>query len=193
MVGICNPAEPGFYKCKVSTQAEPTPVESAPYEIVESKIGVPQGMPKVRVTPSIPGSNASYQIYFNVGRGGWLKAEDSRIRIRFPQDTIFSKTDVPSASIRINGTPLKERPILSKTNMTMICPVEIKDSGRVVVGISEQAGIINPSLPGDYKLEVSTMPADPDWVSGSYEIKKGEGCNLNWNPESQKIIIDYSK
>jgi hypothetical protein len=192
VVGICNPAEPGFYKCKVSTQAEPTPVESAPYEIVESKIGVPQGMPEVRVTPSIPGSNASYQIYFNVGIGGWLKAEDGRIRIRFPQDTIFSKTDIPSASIQINGTPLKERPILSKTNMTMICPVEIKDSGRVVVSISDQVGIINPSLPGDYKLEVSTMPTDPDWAtSGNYRIQQG-GPVLQVDPPEVTKTAEYS-
>jgi hypothetical protein len=192
VVGITNPTVEGKYVFKISTQAEPTAAASAPYDIVESKIGVPEGMPVVTVVPPSYKANASYTIGFNVGRGGWLKEGDARIRVRFPEGTVLSKADIPANSVSINGTPLTASPTGSKNQLTMICPVGIKDSGRIEIVINERAGILNPSKPGDYKLEVSTMPADPDWTSSNvYKIEKG-GAILRVVPAKVNKVAEYS-
>jgi hypothetical protein len=192
VVGVQNPTVEGKYIFKISTQTEPTAVASAPYDIVESKIGVPEGMPVVTVVPPSYKANAAYTVGFNVGRGGWLKEGDARVRVRFPEGTVFSKIDIPANSISINGTPLTASPSVSKTAMTMICPVGIKDSGRLEIVFNERAGILNPSKPGDYKLEVSTMPADPEWVaSNTYKIEKG-GAILRVVPAKVNKAAEYS-
>ena len=192
VAGIKNPTKPGFYTCKISTQPEPTPVESTPFEIVESRIGVPEGMPEVRLSNSSPGINSSYNIFFNVGRGGWLKAEDGRIRLKFPEGTVFSNPDIPSATLLINGIPVNAKPSISKLQLTLNTPVEIKNSGRVDIEILESAGVINPSLPGNYRIEVSTMPADPDWTpSSNYRIQEG-GPILQIDPTEVSQIAEYS-
>lgn len=192
VVGVKNPTVEGKYVFKISVQPEPTQVPSAPYDIVESKIGVPEGMPQVKVIPPSYKANASYNITFNVGRGGWLKEGDARIRVKFPEGTSFSKADIPANSIMINGTPLTANPTLSKTQLTMVSPVGILDSGKVEINFNERAGILNPSKPGDYQLEVSTMPADPEWVASNvYKIEKG-GAILRVNPAKVNKVAEYS-
>ena len=183
-VGIINPSKEGKYQFKIATQAEPTFVASAPYEIVESRIGVPEGIPEVTVVPPTYKVNAAYKITFNVGRGGWLPPGEGRIRIKFPNETVLSKKtgEIPVEAITINGVHPTDRPTVGQNTITILTPVEILDSGKVEVYLSERAGIINPGKPGDYKLEVSTMPADPDWVSSKpYVIEKG-GALLSVNP-----------
>lgn len=192
VAGIKNPTKPGFYTCKISTQPEPTPVESTPFEIVESRIGVPEGMPEVTVMPPSIRANASYQIGFKVGRGGWLKEGDSRIRIKFPEGTAFSKESIPADAVLVNGKACLVGPTLTKTQLTLVTPIEIKDSGRVEIVIKESAGILNPTLPGDYKIEVSTMPADPEWTpSAPYHIEKG-GAILRVVPARINKPAEYS-
>jgi len=192
VVGVSNPMTEGKYVFKVGTQAEPTLVASAPYEIVESKIGVPEGLPEVKVTPPSYKAIATYNIGFNVGRGGWLKAGDGRIRVRFPEGTFLSRKDIPTNAITVNGTPLTERPSISNSQVTMITPLTINDSGRIDLIVTERAGIMNPSKPGDYKLEVSTSPADPDWTpSNLYKIEKG-GAILRVIPAKVNKSAEYS-
>lgn len=194
VVGIVNPSKEGKYQFKIATQAEPTFVASAPYEIVESKIGVPEGIPAVEAVPPTYKVNASYKISFNVGRGGWLAAGEGRIRIKFPTESIFTKKtgEIPDTAITINGEHPKDRPSVGQNTITVITPVEIPDSGRVEIIISEKAGIINPSKPGEYKVEVSTMPGDPDWVASKpFKIEKG-GALLSVIPPKVNRAAEFS-
>lgn len=193
-VGIVNPTKEGKYQFKIATKSEPTFVASAPYEIVESKIGVPEGVPEVTVVPPTYKVNAAYKITFNVGKGGWLQAGQGRVRVKFPNETVLSKKtgEIPVEAVTINGVHPTERPTVGQNTITITTPVEILDSGKVEVYFSERAGIINPGKPGEYKLEVSTMPADPDWVSSkSYVIEKG-GAILSVNPPKVNKPAEFS-
>ncbi|HOI24635.1 MAG TPA: stalk domain-containing protein [Caldisericia bacterium] len=192
VVGIKNPEKPGNYIYKIANKVEPTPVPSTPVAIVESKIGVPTGIPVVEVTPPSFRSLASYKISFNVGEGGWLKQGEALLRLKFPEGTTFSRNVIAENAILVNGTPLSVRPSPRGLNLIFNTPVEIADSGRVEILISERAGIINPAKPGSYRIEVSTMPADQDWVASEpYDIVKG-GAVLKVNPAKVNKTAEYS-
>jgi hypothetical protein len=192
VVGIKNPAKPGNYVYRIANKVEPTPIPSAPVTIVESKIGVPEGIPVVEVTPPSFRSLASYKISFNAGEGGWLKQGEALLRLRFPEGTTFSRTVIAENAILVNGTPLSVRPSPRGLNLIFNTPVEVLDSGRVEILITERAGIINPAKPGSYKIEVSTMPADPEWVASEpYEIVKG-GAVLKVDPPKVNKVAEYS-
>jgi hypothetical protein len=163
--GIKNPRKSGAYYFEFSTSAETEWQKSSSVLFVESRIGVPEGIPEVTTVPNIAGQNASYQITFNVGEAGWLKQGEALIRLRFPESTVFSLKEIPGEMILVNGVPLSVRPSPRGQNLIFNTPVEVENSDRVVIQIDAKAGIINPMQAGDYKIEVSTMPADPQWVA----------------------------
>lgn len=190
--GFVTPPNPAKYQWKFSTGAEPSFVSSEPFEIVESAIGVPEGMPVVEVRPSSFRANASYTITFNVGKGGWLREGDGRIRVKFPEGTQFSEDEIKEKFLLVNGKPITNPPLAVRTQLTFITPIEILDSGRVELFIDEGAGIINPPKPGEYVLEVSTIPADKEWVaSAPYLIEKG-GALLKVVPAKVNKPARYS-
>ena len=194
-VGVVNPTKPGKYVFKIATKVEPTMAPSAPYEIVESKIGEPEGMPTVEVKPTTYKMAASYKVSFNVGKGGWLPAGEGRARIRFPAGTVLSKRteQIPDNAVTINGAIPADNGITIGQNMlSVVTPDVVPDSGRIEIFISEKAGIINPSKPGDYRIEVSTLPGDPEWVpTNIYKIEKA-GALLNVVPAKVSKNAEYS-
>ncbi len=192
VVGIRTPKEPGEYVFRISNQAEPTPVPSEPFRFVKSQIGYPEGIPVVEVTPPSFRSPASYNIAFNVGEGGWLKGGEGIIRLRFPEGTVFSRDVIAENAVFVNGRPLAARISPRGNNLVFNTPIEIADSERVEIELTERAGIINPSQPGEYTIDVSTMPADPQWVSSEpYEIVKG-GAMLSVDPPNVNKVASYS-
>ncbi len=121
-VGIINPSKAGSYTLKVATAKEGTATPSNPYLIVESKIGVPEGIPEVIVNPTSYGVNASYTIKFKVGIGGELSANQSRIRVKFPEGTGLSKEihKIEPSAIKVNGRSLGVRFTVSENIFTLI-------------------------------------------------------------------------
>jgi hypothetical protein len=190
--GFVTPPTPAKYQWKFSTGAEPSFISSEPFEIVESAIGVPEGMPVVEVRPSSFRANASYTIAFNVGKGGWLREGDGRIRVKFPEGTQFADEEIKEKFLLVNGKPITNSPLAVRNQLTFITPIEIPDSGHVEIFIDEGAGIINPPKPGEYVLEVSTIPADKDWVASEpYLIEKG-GALLKVVPAKVNKPARYS-
>lgn len=198
--GFKNPHLSGAYYFEFSTSAEIEWQKSDSVLFVESRIGVPEGIPEVNTVPSIAGQNASYTIAFNVGEGGWLKQGEALIRLRFPKDTVFTQNQIPGEMILVNGVPLSVRPSPRGQNLIFNTPVEVEDSERVVIQIDAKAGIINPAQAGDYTIEVSTMPADPEWVaskaftiSQSFAMKVkprkiGSSASYNFTFEIEKTL-----
>lgn len=196
IVGVVNPPQPGKYQCKVATAPEPTAVKSEPFEIVVSKIGVPEGMPTVTVLPTTYKSVANYKIGFNVGLGGFLKEVVGLIKIRFPEGTVLSKADIPTNAIIVNGKPLVAKPSISKLKdgkyqLTFNTPMMVPDSGRIDIEVTDRAGVVNPAKPGSYALEVATS-ADTEYVaSNQYTIEKG-GALLKVIPSKVNRKAEYS-
>ncbi len=173
--GFTTPAKPGFYIYGVSTFVEQTKAYAPPFEIVETHLGVPEGMPTIEVLPVTCNSNATYIITFNVGRGGWLPSGAGLIKLKFPIETKFSKlfAEIKPENILVNNVPVGNPINGTKTLINFITPVEIKDSGKVTIVLNEKVGIFNPAGPGSFTVEVATS-AEPEWVkSETYSIQKG--------------------
>jgi len=192
-VGIINPEKQGSYILKVATAKEGVATQSNPYLIVESKIGEPSGIPEVTVEPTSYGVNAIYNIKFNVGIGGELSSNQSRIKVKFPKETQlpFISDKLNPTFIKVNNKPLGTRFTISENIITIISPVNVENSGEVIVCFDRSVGIINPLKPGDYTLFVSTSE-DPEWVqSKPYTIEK-DSIQLIIDPPKVKKIAEYS-
>ncbi|MCK5847579.1 MAG: copper amine oxidase N-terminal domain-containing protein [Caldisericia bacterium] len=173
-VGIINPTTPGMYELKIQTAKELDRFASIPYEIVESKIGVPDGIPSVEVTPTGINYKASYNIKFKTGTGGELFMNRSRIRVTFPKGTNLSKSnkEISKSSILVNGKAIGQQPMIFNETVTILAPSYIGNSQEVSVFFSIETGIVNPSSPGEYHVQVNTSE-DVDIVdSHSYSITK---------------------
>ncbi|MDD4663597.1 MAG: hypothetical protein PHD83_02890, partial [Caldisericia bacterium] len=173
-VGIVNPATPGFYKLKISTAKEIETFVSETFEIVESHLGEPTGIPVVTPSPAGFFQNASYEIRFRVGRGGQMSFNQSRIRIRFPKEIRFAYDldKIPVYSIKVNDKPNNNRFALSDQTITFITPVDVDNSGEFKVLFEKEFGLINPVESGTFFLEVSTSE-DSLWVrSEPFQIEK---------------------
>jgi hypothetical protein len=183
-VGIINPDNPGWYQLSISTARENTPVKSEAYEIVQSRIGEPKGIPRVMVSPSKTDAKAEYLILFNVGRGGGLTMNQSRIRILFPSTTHFSNKaeDINPNRILVNGYPVSIRLMMHETMLTFISPVHVQDEAQIEIRISKELGIINPEQAGAYTLQVVSSE-DTEWVNSEpYTIETNEP-SLSVNPD----------
>ncbi len=180
--GFINPSKAGLYKMKIHTASHGT-MESTHYTIVESKIGVPEGIPEVMADPSLPFSPAEYTISFNLGLGGALIANQSRIRIRFPKDTLFAQNQDSKHSyyIKINEVPLRASYSWNDHLLLLISPLSVANAGRVVIQISKELGIINPKKSGTYQLEVSSSE-DTEWVKSMPYIISSDEIPLNIQP-----------
>lgn len=169
--GFINPTREGFYTYSVATESEPEGIACEPVEIVESRLGEPEGIPMVVVDPSTTSLPASYTITFRVGRGGWLRKGMGMIKLIFPEDTKIPTPGLISPKhISVNDVPLLRSPNGVKQNLNFPVPVEIDNAGLVTIQISKEAGLTNPNISGDYWIEVATS-SDPEWVpSEPYSI-----------------------
>lgn len=170
-LGFINPSREGNYHIKLSTASHGTMTSSA-YQIVESKIGVPAGKPRVTVDPSLVLRPAAYEISFQLGCGGALISNQSRIRIRFPDSYSLNNKDssYQNTWIKINQIPIRSSYSWNNNLLVLISPIDIENSGQVQISISKELGLTNPGRPGSYTLEVSTSE-DKEWVSSeNYEI-----------------------
>ncbi len=175
-IGIVNPENPGWHQLRISTARESVPTVSEKYEILTSRIGDPKGVPIVQTYPSSSGINAGYLITFNLGRGGALRLNQSRVRIEFPPETKFmrSANDIPPQWIQINDRPVSVRLMIHENILTFVTPINIDNASEVRVAIDQEVGIVNPDQPGIYTLKVATSE-DTDWVpSKPYTIEKSE-------------------
>lgn len=196
--GFKTPSTPGTYTYGIANQSETTEVK-AQFEIVESKIGEPTGVPEVIVDPSTPATEAKITITFNVGRGGWLRQGQGLIKLRFPEGAKFNKSlkDIRPEWVKINGSPLPRAMNGSGLNLNFTTPIEIDDSAKVVIEFDQRCGIENPSKPGMYQIEIST--SIDDWVkSNPYQISKTSSIlqlsNNKTNREAEyRILIPLEK
>ncbi len=173
--GIKNPSVSGKYKIEVWTSGDPSSVESGDIDIVASKIT----RPSVIVSPSITGMNASYVITFATGSSGALGIND-RIYVTFPSGT-YVPVSIPPSYVTINGAVCSSVSVSSRVVSISVSSI-INSGSTVAIIFSKNAGIKNPSIPGQYTLKVHTDKEPNDVVSKPYLISKGVTTGLTVNP-----------
>jgi len=158
--GFLNSETPGAYQICIETESEPIEVCSNDIFVVKSHVEPAD----VTLSNNSIDQNSSYNLKFRVGEGGSLDARRSRITLKFPDETIIPEYIEPS-TIKVNGLPVSVDISTSPASyrLSFITPVDIENNGQVTVNISEKAGIINTSVPGEYSVDVFTN-YEPDVV-----------------------------
>lgn len=120
------------------------------------------------VTPSTASVNAGFSFVIRVGTRGELAVSDE-INIKFPSGT-FIPANINTNLIRINNTQITTVPIVNQSAniITFKTPIPIPKETTARIEILPQAGIINPPMAGNYKIEISTnkelRPAFYDFI-----------------------------
>lgn len=109
---------------------------------------------RVYVNPPYAGSPAEYEIRFSLGPGGGLIGGTDWIEITFPYDT-YVPSGIWYFDVLINGYPAIAHYVYGRT-VRITVPYTLSGGSYVVVTFPIEAGIINPTRSGTYRLKVST-------------------------------------
>jgi hypothetical protein len=178
--GIPNPYVAGSYTVAVWTSVEQSANESRAYEIVD---GVVFGEVGVTVTPPSTSENASYIVDFYTCEPLTENVDD--ITITFPDDTtvpegimpnhIFIDNDPVFDGTAADATPHEQAlaPIIvSGRSITFTTSKSFSgNDNHVYIKFTYEAGLINPTTAGSYKLKVRTSKQPKDVNSPYYEIR----------------------
>jgi len=163
---IKNPSVPGNYNFIIGLSNE------ADTQTVS--VAITKGISRlsVLVTPDRTSANAMYIIsFYTSNNGGMSGANGDNITVIFPQETVFTKTDIPNSSITVNGYAVSGL-VLTENVLKVLLPqsLDIPGNGFVSIQISQDAGIKNPAQPGDYFLSVFT-DKDPVVTNTMFTVK----------------------
>ncbi len=130
------------------------------YQLFEIKGGAPTKPPvaigSVVVTPATKGQAASYKIPITLGASYGLVGGTSTIVVTWPSDTELPSS-MPGTMVTVNGVnavSVAMAPLNRRATVTI--PNNIAGGALVTVLFKSGAGIINPTLAGDYTLQART-------------------------------------
>ncbi len=121
--------------------------------------------------PSAAGSPSAYEIRFKTSSAGTLTKGAGTIYLQFPVDTFIPTTIQPSM-IKVQSTEAVAAEA-NQPNRSLLITVgtDIPSNSTVVIQISDQSGIKNPTVPGnEYKLTAKTSSDGSLVQSSSYVI-----------------------
>lgn len=171
------------YTAQVRTSVERTNVTSNPYTIssvtttVDSAFVGPVlggASPDGGPNPQTVNTTARYTVKFKLGAAGGLTAGSSQITLTFPDNTGVPTSIIPSF-ITVNGVTVTAQPTANASLRTITITVPsgtpgIAANDTVVVDISQNALLRNPSVAGLYRIKVRTSVEATDVPSKQYTI-----------------------
>lgn len=163
----------------VYTDSEPSSI-SGVYNIISviSGIGAGCNLPiGVTLTDNSAGRGTGVNISFKTGSAGALTSGMDKVSIKFPSETRIPSF-VSGTYITINtiddfaSSKSVLNPAVSDTTITFVVPyaISIGNNTNVYIYISQGAGIVNPSIPGNYRLYCSTSKESVEIASIGYSI-----------------------
>jgi len=172
-LGIINPPKAGKYTVEVSTYMEPEWVKSEPFSIDSPSV---QNL-SIHLNSDIVTNNASITIHFNTSPVGIL-AKGKHVYIDFPKGFVLPQS-IKSGFVIFNGINTDAQVHGSRIVVTV--PVLVPNSSSVDIKISDNAGIKNPSAPGNYVIYVSTESDDVP-AKASVTVKPSVISNVKFSP-----------
>ena len=158
-LGLSNPLQTGLKKILVSTDSESDWVESVPFEIYEPEI---QDL-SISLSPDSIALHPEINMNFKTSPVGFL-SKGEKIYIEFLQGFQIPSA-INSDFVFANG---QNTEAFSMGNIIeIVSPQNITPLSQVEVKILREAGIINPSSPGDYTINVWT---DSDSFKSPFNI-----------------------
>ncbi|MBX7150246.1 hypothetical protein K1X84_01300 [bacterium] len=171
---VTNPGIQGSYTLTVRTSVETTDVTSGAYSI--SNVAAVATI-RTHITPDTVNAASVDTIRFTVGSTGALTANSGTITITFPSNT-YIPSSINTSNVRVasqtnntftNAFAVSTNPLLR--SVTITTPVVVSNNDSVRVAFLTGAGIENPSVYGDYTLNVHTSAQPIDGTSSAYTLK----------------------
>ncbi|MGD9678469.1 MAG: copper amine oxidase N-terminal domain-containing protein [Vulcanibacillus sp.] len=163
--GILNPTRQGSYALKVKTTKEIAYRSSSTYTILGNHIT----NLTTQLTNDGIGLNGEYLIQFTVSNYGGLVGGQDTVTIKFPVGTVLPSS-LTYTDITVNDLNLTQNVVISQANRTLkiIIPntLTIPRDGNVAIKIPQSSVIKNPSVVGEYTLDVYTS-RDPVAIESS--------------------------
>ncbi|MGH7490970.1 MAG: FlgD immunoglobulin-like domain containing protein [bacterium] len=164
---ITNPATAGNYTLTVATSVETAPVTSNAYSIsplIFFTVGT------VSLSTHEANSNASYTIPLTLGSSGALNAGSGTLTIQFPDNT-FVPGSIATNQITVNGVAANNVSANSATReVTVTVPGNLAGGASVSLVFNTGAGLLNPSLAGNYSLQAWSSAEVTHIASPTYAI-----------------------
>jgi hypothetical protein len=166
--GFIAPATPGRYTIFIATAPEPTPVESEAFVLPCSQISTP----KVTLTNPEPYEKTGMTVKFNVGEGGTLDREHSKVYIKFPQDYPLPSLFSGKKAVLINNKASFGEVYVDRTQkiVSFIAGTDIDKNQEASITFTDEFGLTNPKLAGKYQLEVWTDSEPEPVKSEPFEV-----------------------
>jgi hypothetical protein len=121
-------------------------------------------------TPNGANKIVRYAISFDLGDAGALAANAGAITIRFPNNTRVVP-GMPADQVTVNGVAAGKVVSNNSTReVTVTTPIDLADNANVTLVFEAGAQLLNPSIAGNYVLEVLTTAQPTPAVSPSYAI-----------------------
>jgi len=151
--GLINPPDPRKYTLEIHTAKEGTNVKSNEFLISPSVIGDLS----VKIKTPYIGLVSQMDLTFKTGGGGKLTKDKDQIKIVLPKGAYLPNA-IARQAIEIQNTPLSITPFIKKgdNEIWLHPPVDILANEVVTVRFLEEAGIQNPTTPGEVYFQVAT-------------------------------------
>ncbi len=172
--GIVNPPA-GLYTLAVRTSAENSFVNSALYTITTAD---QMSITAVGANPSTVNATAAYSLEFYTSSTGALSALNDSIIFIFPSNT-YVPNEITQSLITISsggfsdavaGVAIRNQNRADDDTLYLKVPINIGNSSSVGITISSGAGILNPSVLGNYYITLRTTKDITPVTSGAYGI-----------------------
>ncbi|HOO96345.1 MAG TPA: stalk domain-containing protein [Caldisericia bacterium] len=167
---VTPPATPGRYRLRVATQPEPTPIESESFVLPCSSIT----KPKLVHNKGKDGGTGRYFLTFNVGEGGALDVNSSRIYIQFPD--CINPARITFKDITFNGAKLDTSQEIQfdkpSNSISFIGKSRVDNFGLVRIELTDDR-LIN-TCDDDFSIQVYTSsepePVESEKVQSSFGL-----------------------
>ncbi|MDZ7311465.1 MAG: hypothetical protein ONB45_09305 [candidate division KSB1 bacterium] len=152
----------------------------------------------VTVNPAIAGQVAAYTIPLTLGSNGALTGGSGTITITWPSSTTVPAT-IANSAVTVNGSTaanVTTTPASRKAVVTV--PNNLANNASVSLVFANSAGIINPSIAGNYTLQVHTSAQPTDVSSPNYSISAAPVItvvtlgNITVTPDTVSRVASYA-
>jgi hypothetical protein len=192
--GIVNPASPSTYNLSIWTSSEPNHVTGSFFIGIGGSGTLVTGL-SVLINPSNAGKNSEYQVSFYVSTSGALVAsQNDYVDVYFPAGTVvptnpdaskvLMKT-FPCTNVSVNGQRVR---VYVPASLGFIAP-----GAQCNLDFTAGFGILNPALPGNYAIQVTTSKDTGLATSNMYYVFGTSISNLyvSVTPTNQLATAEY--
>lgn len=185
--GFIAPATPGRYTLFVATAPEPTPVESEAFVLPCSQISPP----KVTIATSETDDKTAMTVKFNVGEGGALDKEHSKIYIKFPAEYNLPSSVSSKKAVLVNNEAVFGEVSVDRVQKIVSFKTfaNIDNNKEATITFTDEFGLTNPKTAGKYQLEVWTDSEPEPVKSESFEV--GDMSLVIAKPDMEYVNAEY--